>query len=229
MTLGFSCVVATLLLFSTAAHAVHYFVEDGVYIAKDDSLDHLIDTTEYLMVNFSKLRCGHASALLSVQLAFVAFVSLAHQPLMKLTLHLYLCHPRPVQAGDPRSAALAPEFGKAAQQLADIKDLHCARVDISENRELKYEFNIQSTPTLIWIKNGQRREFTGGHTTAEIVRFIRKKVGPASTNLQSLEAAENFFNVCMHCTLHIFFVCFSPTICLPIRSSTNSLITLFCM
>jgi hypothetical protein len=35
-----------------SALAYHYEIEDGVYIATDESLQNLIDTTDFLMVEF---------------------------------------------------------------------------------------------------------------------------------------------------------------------------------
>ncbi len=48
-------VVVCVLALLAAAMAFHYEVEDGVYIATDESFQNLLDTTEYILAEFCLL------------------------------------------------------------------------------------------------------------------------------------------------------------------------------
>jgi len=76
---------------------------------------------------------------------------------------------------------LAPEYAAAATVLAaQDPPIYIAKVDATENNNLAERFEIKGFPTLIWFRNGQRQDYTGGRTKDTIVTWINKKTGPAS-------------------------------------------------
>lgn len=86
---------------------------------------------------------------------------------------------------------LAPEYAKAAQVLRP-EGLYLAKVDATIHKELGSRFGIEGFPTLKFFVNGNPVEYTGGRTESDIVNWIRKKTGPASKELNSVEEVENF-------------------------------------
>jgi len=90
---------------------------------------------------------------------------------------------------------LAPEYEKAAAQLK--KDDATAKVvlgklDATAETKSGEQFGIQGFPTLKWFVNGQVSEYSGGRTADAIVAWIKKKTGPATTKLTSVEDLEKF-------------------------------------
>lgn len=86
---------------------------------------------------------------------------------------------------------LAPEFSKAAKELKGLDNpVPLAKVDATENPEVAKQFEVQGYPTIKFFIKGQPIEFNGGRTAADIVNWIKKKTGPASTQLTSNEQLE---------------------------------------
>jgi len=76
---------------------------------------------------------------------------------------------------------LAPEYAEAAQELAKRDPpLYIAKVDATEQKALAERFSIQGFPTLVFFKNGEKMEYTGGRTKDTIVAWVTKKSGPPS-------------------------------------------------
>lgn len=76
---------------------------------------------------------------------------------------------------------LAPEYAAAAEELGK-KDppMFVAKVDATEEKALAERFAVQGFPTLVFFKNGEKTEYTGGRTTDTIVAWVSKKSGPPS-------------------------------------------------
>jgi len=89
--------------------------------------------------------------------------------------------------------ALAPEYAKAAQTLAE-KDspIKLGKVDATEESKLAEKFDVRGYPTLKFYKNGKDQEYTGGRTADTIVTWLEKKTGPPAKTLDNVEAAKAF-------------------------------------
>lgn len=89
--------------------------------------------------------------------------------------------------------ALAPEYAKAATQLADDKsDVVLAKVDATEEKELAEKFQIQGYPTIKFFRSGKAVEYNGGRSSEDILKWINKKTGPPAKTLSSADEAKNF-------------------------------------
>jgi protein disulfide-isomerase A1 len=89
--------------------------------------------------------------------------------------------------------ALEPEYKKAAELLREENfGVRLAKVDATENSELTKRFAIQGYPTLKFYSNGQYSDYTGGRTSQDIIQWIKKKSGPPSTEINSVEEVEKF-------------------------------------
>mmetsp|Transcript_20789 Transcript_20789/g.30787 ORF Transcript_20789/g.30787 Transcript_20789/m.30787 type:complete len:465 (-) Transcript_20789:26-1420(-) len=91
--------------------------------------------------------------------------------------------------------ALAPEYEKAAEQLAGEEiegGLSLVAVDATENKDLASKFEVQGFPTLKWFVDGEPSEYSGGRTKDEIVAWINKKTGPPAKDIADDAALTNF-------------------------------------
>merc|ERR1739847_183507 len=89
--------------------------------------------------------------------------------------------------------ALAPEYAKAAGQLAE-KDspVKLGKVDATEEGPLAEKFEVRGYPTLKFFKNGKPMEYNGGRTAETIITWVEKKTGPAAVTLADVDAAKKF-------------------------------------
>jgi len=88
---------------------------------------------------------------------------------------------------------LAPEYAKAAQQLAEKKSpILLANVDATKENELGSKYGVKGYPTLKFFKNGNPVDYTGGRTTDTIIAWVEKKSGPPAVSLANPEASKKF-------------------------------------
>ncbi|KAL9233369.1 hypothetical protein vseg_008382 [Gypsophila vaccaria] len=91
---------------------------------------------------------------------------------------------------------LAPEYEKAAAELSKHDPpITLAKIDGSDdsNRDLAVEYGVQGFPTLKIVRNGGKsiQEYKGPRDAAGIVNYVKKQLGPASTDITSKDVAAN--------------------------------------
>jgi protein disulfide-isomerase A1 len=89
--------------------------------------------------------------------------------------------------------SLAPEYEKAATQLKGDEataKVVLGKLDATAETKSAEEFQVQGFPTLKWFVNGVPLEYTGGRTADTIVSWIKKKTGPATTKISTVEDLE---------------------------------------
>ena len=90
---------------------------------------------------------------------------------------------------------LEPEYARAAQILAkEIPPLFLGKIDVTVHKGLALRFNVEGFPTLKLFIKGEPLDYNGGRTESEIVSWMKKKTGPASKSLNTIEEVENFKN-----------------------------------
>lgn len=69
------------------------------------------------------------------------------------------------------------------------------KVDATANPKLAQKYEIQGYPTIRFFILGEPIEYQGGRTSEEIVGWIKRKTGPAVTELSTFEQIEEKANV----------------------------------
>jgi len=88
---------------------------------------------------------------------------------------------------------LAPEFEKAAQQLAsNDPPVVLAKVDCTEEKSLGDKFEVKGYPTLYVFRKGKKSEYKGPRDASGIVSYMQKQAAPVLTNLKSVDDVSNF-------------------------------------
>ncbi|CAI5477122.1 unnamed protein product [Closterium sp. Yama58-4] len=72
--------------------------------------------------------------------------------------------------------ALAPEYREAAATLKELGVLF-AKVDATKETELADKYNVDGYPTVLFATDGEFQPFGAGRTSAEIVRWVKRKLG----------------------------------------------------
>ncbi|EEC15473.1 protein disulfide isomerase, putative [Ixodes scapularis] len=89
--------------------------------------------------------------------------------------------------------AMAPEYVKAAKQLVDeSSDIKLAKVDATIETQLAETYEVRGYPTLKFFRDGKPYDYKGGRTADEMVRWLKKRTGPAAEDLKSADAARTF-------------------------------------
>ena len=86
---------------------------------------------------------------------------------------------------------LAPEYSKAAVVL-EKEELYLAQVDATVQKKLAEKYQVQGYPTLKLFSKGAVIEYNGGRQEKDIIAWMKKKTGPATTPLKTVEEVEKF-------------------------------------
>lgn len=84
---------------------------------------------------------------------------------------------------------LAPILDEVASDTSGF--ISIGKVDATAEEGLKDRFDIQGFPTLRWTRNGvDFKEYDGGRTRLDLVRFAKRVSGPAVTKLETAAKVE---------------------------------------
>nr|GMC66534.1 protein disulfide-isomerase-like [Ipomoea batatas] len=94
---------------------------------------------------------------------------------------------------------LAPEYEKAASVLSSHDPpVTLAKVDANEdsNRDLASQYEVQGFPTIKILRDGGKtvQDYKGPREADGIVTYLKKQVGPASSEIKSKEDAANIID-----------------------------------
>lgn len=83
--------------------------------------------------------------------------------------------------------SLAPHYADAATELKGEAVL--AKVDATQNEDLAEQHDVQGYPTLLFFVDGVSKPYTGHRHREEIVKWVKKKIGPPAINISNVEEA----------------------------------------
>jgi protein disulfide-isomerase A1 len=87
---------------------------------------------------------------------------------------------------------LAPEWDKAAEILSSNNEIKFAKVDATVEEELAEHFQIDTFPTIFFLKKGRAIPYDGGSETGEeIVLWVEEHMAPAVTMITTLTELED--------------------------------------
>ncbi|XP_067407121.1 protein disulfide-isomerase-like protein of the testis [Emydura macquarii macquarii] len=96
------------------------------------------------------------------------------------------------------SQTLAEEFAKAAGQLKkEAPGIRFGKVDVTDQKDLKKEFNIQEFPTVKFFVDGDRKnpiDCKGVREASAFITWVRRRIGPSTMLINSTDQAEAIIN-----------------------------------
>jgi len=88
---------------------------------------------------------------------------------------------------------LAPEYAKAATTLlSNDPPIPLAKVDATKESKLAGKYGVNGYPTLKVFRNNQPSDYKGPRKADGIVAYMKKQVGPAARQLESVDDVEKF-------------------------------------
>lgn len=85
--------------------------------------------------------------------------------------------------------ALAPEYAAVATELKG-ESVMLAKVDATEEAELAQKYEVQGYPTVLFFIDGVHKPYNGERNKDAIISWIKRKIGPALSNITTVEEAE---------------------------------------
>lgn len=67
-----------------------------------------------------------------------------------------------------------------------------AKIDATEQSELAEKHEIRGYPTIKFFRNGKAVEYSGGRSAEDIVKWLKKKTGPAAKTLTTADEAKEY-------------------------------------
>ena len=86
-----------------------------------------------------------------------------------------------------------PELEKAAAVLRK-ENIIIAKVDATVEKKLAEKFGVRGYPTVKFFKKGVAMDYTAGRKESDVINWLRKKSGPATRPLKTIEELEKFKN-----------------------------------
>ncbi|XP_044289534.1 protein disulfide-isomerase-like protein of the testis [Varanus komodoensis] len=97
------------------------------------------------------------------------------------------------------SQSLVVEFAKAAKQLKEeAVEIRFGKVDVTEQKDLRKEFNIQEYPTLKFFVDGDRKnpvDCKGVREASAFITWIRRRIGPSTVLINGTDQAMTFIGL----------------------------------
>ncbi|XP_053132837.1 protein disulfide-isomerase-like protein of the testis [Hemicordylus capensis] len=94
------------------------------------------------------------------------------------------------------SQTLTTEFAKAAEELRkEAVAIRFGKVDVTDQKDLKKEFNIQEYPTLKFFVDGDREnpiDCKGVREASAFVTWVKRRIGASTVLINSTEQAKAF-------------------------------------
>ena len=79
-----------------------------------------------------------------------------------------------------------PELEKAAAVLRK-ENIIIAKVDATVEKKLAEKFGVRGYPTVKFFKKGVAMDYTAGRKESDVINWLRKKSGPATRPLKTIE------------------------------------------
>ena len=92
---------------------------------------------------------------------------------------------------NPQCKKLLFELEKANKELSK-DNIFISKIDISIEKNIANKYNIEQYPTLLFFIKGEKKEYTGGGKSTEIVHWILNKIGKNIIKLNTFEEIEKF-------------------------------------
>ena len=94
-----------------------------------------------------------------------------------------------------------PQLEKAAKVLRK-ENLIVAKVDATVEKKLAEKYQVKGYPTVKFFKKGAVTDYTAGRKEQDVINWVRKKSGPPTIALKTVEEVEKFQNENEVCAIY---------------------------
>ena len=92
---------------------------------------------------------------------------------------------------NPQCKKILFELEKASKEVSN-ENIFISKIDLSIEKNISNKYNIEQYPTLLFFNKGEKKEYTGGGKSTEIVHWILNKIGKNIIKLNTFEEIEKF-------------------------------------